>query len=900
MIDFDAANYFTAATGFSGNIDYSFESSNTSVAEVDEGTLLAYAEGSATITVTATPNPAVSGYKAASGEFTVTVSDNRVAVATISAISPTAIYVGQEGTFTATLTDKNEANPSVSFSSSDDDGLLIIDNDFVASAAGNYTVTATATPSSSAYKTASEEFPVTVSYKYTAPTLTAAGIFMSSKTIEISAVDGADVYYATDGTAPTKSSTKYTEAFEVNATTTVKAIAIDANGLVSPVAEATYTKENVLDINGTEVTFSDFSGAGGGYNDGAEKNLTFTATDGVTTLSITGTNIMSNSGLQVRNTPGTFTTQYVKNGTMPLSLTATFTNGLTYSITYADGTAATNGTLTSNEPIIPESYPCKFTFTRSSGTPVISKIVLTPLKYAIATDVTITDPGTLAKGATGTFDAISTDAATCTKTWASSNDAVIEITNAETGAFEAKGRGTATITLTITPEDNSTYREVVAERTISVTEPVVVTVNDIAMTYGDDAKALGATTSTGYAGTLTYTSGNTDIATIDASGNVTALAVGTTTITVSAPADAANLYAAGEDKVISVTINEPASYTVEKEILLEEHFTSMSSTNGNNITTANCDYKGWTNINKVIGASGFVWIASSSYAGSISTGTLSNLHAGATISLRAYGNKEGNILTLTPTDCTLDETTITTTTSWATYTVNVTAVSGTPSIEFSAASGKQVNIDDIVISQSVATIPATIAANKEWVTFCSPYVLDFSEDVAGLEGAYYVSAHESEATALTVTKVTGKVPAKTGLLLHVTPAAESQVVDIPVGDTGETLTTNMLVGVLSPTYIEPTTGIFTNLGLSNGNFYRYANAGVLQAGKAYLQVPTSDMPSEDDDAKFILVFDETTDVTGIEKMRNVENEKCYNLAGQRVGKNYKGLVIVNGRKYMNK
>ena len=121
--------------------------------------------------------------------------------------------------------------------------------------------------------------------------------------------------------------------------------------------------------------------------------------------------------------------------------------------------------------------------------------------------------------------------------------------------YTATGRGTSKITLTLTPTDATTYRAVTAERTVTVTAPVVITASDVAMTYGEAAKAIGATTSAEYAGTLTYESGNTAIATVDASGNVTAVAAGTTTITISAPADAEHLYTAGEDKVINVTVS---------------------------------------------------------------------------------------------------------------------------------------------------------------------------------------------------------------------------------------------------------------------------------------------------------------------------------------------------------
>ena len=42
--------------------------------------------------------------------------------------------------------------------------------------------------------------------------------------------------------------------------------------------------------------------------------------------------------------------------------------------------------------------------------------------------------------------------------------------------------------------------------------------------------------------------------------------------------------------------------------------------------------------------------------------------------------------------------------------------------------------------------------------------------------------------------------------------------------------------------------------------------------------------------------------TGIKNVENnmKSNAATYNMAGQRVGKNYKGVVIKNGKKYMNR
>ena len=72
------------------------------------------------------------------------------------------------------------------------------------------------------------------------PSLPAATPFYESMTIEITAEEGAAIYYTLDGTDPTTESTLYSEPFTLNATTTVKAIAV-VNGKSSDVASATYT-----------------------------------------------------------------------------------------------------------------------------------------------------------------------------------------------------------------------------------------------------------------------------------------------------------------------------------------------------------------------------------------------------------------------------------------------------------------------------------------------------------------------------------------------------------------------------------------------------------------------------------------------------------------------------------
>lgn len=87
--------------------------------------------------------------------------------------------------------------------------------------------------------------------------------------------------------------------------------------------------------------------------------------------------------------------------------------------------------------------------------------------------------------------------------------------------------------------------------------------------------------------------------------------------------------------------------------------------------------------------------------------------------------------------------------------------------------------------------------------------------------------------------------------------------------------------------------------------FRKTTSGNIAANKAYLKIPTG-TPS-----KLNIVFAEDEDKQGEEQQgetnsirnianTNVNNNVVYNMNGQRVGSDYKGIVIVNGKKIIKK
>jgi len=175
-------------------------------------------------------------------------------------------------------------------------------------------------------------------------------------------------------------------------------------------------------------------------------------------------------------------------------------------------------------------------------------------------------------------------------------------------------------------------------------------------------------------------------------------------------------------------------------------------------------------------------------------------------------------------------------------------------------------------------------------TFCSENALDFT----GLTDMYaYIAQYNND--KVTYRKVT-KVPARTGVMLR-NPNGGATSHEVPVlTGAADDVEGNKFIGTLTeisslPSVDNDNTNYILNNGENGVGFYKAAGKKV-GAGKAYLQIPT---PA---DAKVFIGFEETGEATGIENVNRetTTNGRCYNLNGQQVSGNYKGIVIVNGKK----
>lgn len=237
---------------------------------------------------------------------------------------------------------------------------------------------------------------------------------------------------------------------------------------------------------------------------------------------------------------------------------------------------------------------------------------------------------------------------------------------------------------------------------------------------------------------------------------------------------------------------------------------------------------------------------------------------------------------------------------------------------------------------AVKFVPTNETASTKKITLPEQGVMTFSDVHAwkvptGLK-AYIAGVQKTqkdETITLALTEVE-TIPACTGVILE---GKGNESYDLTSTDCGTAMKedgTKSLVDlnyalrpVISDYTLEKTELAYANDATDKKAFHNYilgvkdgkavfapTDAGTLSAGKAYYRIrrdqdKLAKAIKEDPTAAKAIFFNfggngETTGINGIENEAKKNDGIMFNLAGQKVQKSYKGMVIMNGKKFINK
>ena len=571
----------------------------------------------------------------------------------------------------------------------------------------------------------------------------------------------------------------------------------------------------------------------------------------------------------------------------------------TYTWSSANDDIATVDPSTGEVTAVAIGGPVNITATAHDGSGVTASCAVTVVDAIVAvTGVELNKPSTtLLVGGTETLTATVSpnDATDKSVSWESDDE---DVATVDGGVVTAVGVGTATITVKSVSDPTKTAT---CEVTVN---PVVV--NNVALNKASTSIVCGSTeTLTAIVSpnnatnkNVSWESSNATVASVE-NGVVTANAVGLATITVITEDQ-------NETATCTITVTANSTKPEITQTIFEETFTGVTTTANQALNLEELDNEGWTKAGSVYGGTNSTKMAKGDAGGSLTTPVISGMKTGATLMFLAKGwDGDETSISLSGTDCTVSPTSFNDLPygdDFATKSVTITVTGSNPKITFTAASGVRIYLGEITITQTKSSVDV-ILNTSGFASYCSPFALDLTpnNDFA----AYAVKAAGSEAKNQVVfTKIPGKVVANTPFILY-NPDKASTAVSLPIIEEDDegiaAVSANELVGTLSPTYTTAASDQ-TNFGLSGAKFVPM-KAGVVKANKAYLPVSNDCIDTSSLARDFKIVFAEentTTGITNVSAESINENVPMYNLAGQHVTKAYKGVVIVNGKKMLNK
>ena len=771
-----------------------------------------------------------------------------------------------------------------------------------------------------------------------APTITGNTPFLENTTVTITnaaSANGADIFYTLNGDNPTTTTSAtcfaYSDPFEISSTTTVKAIAkksTDTNA--SSVVSKTFTKVTpmtvtaaltAIDALADNATIADQCVTGivstaGTLNNGA---ITYSVSvDGTTTnelqvykgKGLNGDNFENASDIAVGDVVVIYGTLKNYNGTTPefdqgsylLSKVRkpapTFLLDITEKTLAAYGHESVDVTLTTNtdgeitcesddEDVATVALKSGKVYTitaQSEGTATITIRSAASANYAPASAtvaITVQDNREEA-GISFDEDAVETtwgdpftgqdltNTNSVAVTWSSTDETVATVT---AGVVTILKAGETDIKATF--DGNATYKAAVASYTLTVNKAnagLSYTTTSFDIMLNDDSFVAPTLNNPNSLTGITYSSNNETVAIVDENTGELAYessAVGTAKITATFAGN--DWYKSGSANY-TINIVDPTvkgskynPYTVAEVI--------DGTATGNGIYVSGFIVGEYVN-NSNPRTSGFLGNSNLALAGTFTTSPVAascipvELPSTATTIRANWGlmnkpSKYGYEVLIKAN---------------ATTYFGVNGIKGTSEI-------------------TAVSVPATISA-AGYATFSSTEKLDFT----GVEGLTAYKATATGESSVTLKDVTGVVPAETGLLLK--GAANTYYIPVSTAAASD-VTGNLLQSTATAEYTVTgdetgTAYVFGSLNDVVG-FYKAADGKKIGVGKSWLLVPGTGGAKDVEFLSFVFGDEEQGETDGIKAVStSVENDVRYNLAGQKVGADYKGIVIVNGKKFVVK
>jgi len=485
---------------------YNWSSSNTAVATVSSaGVVDAISAGTATITATANDGSGITS------SCTVTVNVPIVLVSSINLSSSSlSLYVGDTSTLSATVLPENATDKTYTWTSSNTAVATVNASGVVtAVSAGTATITATANDGSGKIGTCT----VTVNV----PIVLVSSINLSSSSLSLYVGDTSTL----SATVLPENATDKTYTWSSNNTAVAT---VNASGLVTAVSAGTAT-------------------------------ITATANDGsgvTSSCSVTVNQpiIMINS---IDVSPSYLTLDI--GGTTVLSAIVTPSNATNKNVTWSSNNTAVATVNASGLVTAVGAGTVTITATATDGSGASSScLVIVNTPVILVSSINLSSSSLILEvGGTSTLSAtvLPENATDKTYTWSSSDAAVATVSSA--GLVTAVSAGTAIITATANDGSGK-----VAICSVTVNVPIVL-VSSINLSSSSLTLEVGGTStlsatvlpSNATNKNVTWSSSNTAVATVNASGLVTAVSAGTATITATANDGS------GKVAICSVIVNVP-------------------------------------------------------------------------------------------------------------------------------------------------------------------------------------------------------------------------------------------------------------------------------------------------------------------------------------------------------